>query len=177
MSFRVSRPASSTSTKTAEALGCECGSADRGKNRFAPTLLAVGSDSGVEPNQRVLNAPVYRKSAPIPCASRWFVERKEPNVALGGPVDGYGLRTEQPWWNRCASQPGRRLSRGRYWFVALVLRARRADERHRMGIMVLDSKSSERRSTATLPLTWQDGHERRQRGRARRVLRPRDGGK
>ena len=54
---------------------------------------------------------------------------------------------------------------------------RRADERHRMGIMVLDSKSSERRSTATLPLTWQDGHERRQRGCARRVLRPRDGGK
>jgi hypothetical protein len=33
----------------------------------------------------------------------------------------------------------------------------RADERHRMGIMVLDSKSSERRYTATLPLTWQDG--------------------
>ena len=72
-------------------------------------------------------------------------------------MDGYGLRTEPPWWNTCER--------------------RRADERHRMGIMVLNSKSSERRSTATLPLTWQDGHERRQRGRARRVLRPRDGGK
>ena len=92
-------------------------------------------------------------------------------------MDGYGLRTEQPWWNRCASHRVAAFHGEGIGLWPLVLRARRADERHRMGIMVLDSKSSERRSTATLPLTWQDGHERRQRGRARRVLRPRDGGK